>query len=160
MIPVATGSPMTPSAWELQGVRGPKAPRAQTPLSKARCSNPPEKAPPTPSRMPATGRTETGSISDLPIFCRNPNARLPRLAFGAGAVAVSVVMARSPSSPSDRRCRSGLVVVVGRDQRSDRRRGVPGERLGGQVLALGEGQGPDLGLDGRDGGDADAQLIH
>jgi hypothetical protein len=47
--------------------------------------------------MPATGRTETGSISALPIFCRNPNARLPRLALGAGAVSAVVVMTRSPS---------------------------------------------------------------
>ena len=55
----------------------------------ARCWNPPMKAPPTPSRMPATGRTETGSISDFPIFCRNPNARLKRLAFAGGAGAPS-----------------------------------------------------------------------
>ena len=47
------------------------------------------KAPPTPSRMPATGRTETGSISDFPIFCRNPNARLKRLGF-AGALEPSL----------------------------------------------------------------------
>ena len=29
---------------------------------------------PTPSRMPATGSTETGSIKALPIFCSEPNA--------------------------------------------------------------------------------------
>jgi len=29
---------------------------------------------PTPSRMPATGSTETGSMRDLPIFCSQPNA--------------------------------------------------------------------------------------
>lgn len=27
---------------------------------------------PTPSRIPATGRTETGNIRALPIFCRPP----------------------------------------------------------------------------------------
>ena len=31
---------------------------------------------PTPSRMPATGRTETGSIMHLPIFCRSEKAVL------------------------------------------------------------------------------------
>ena len=67
------------------------------PMFLARCWNPPMKAPPTPSRMPATGRTETGSISDFPIFCRNPNARLKRLAFAGAAGAVAVVMTRSPS---------------------------------------------------------------
>jgi hypothetical protein len=64
----------------------------------ARCWYPPMKAPPTPSRMPATGSTDTGSMTDLPIFCRSPKARLPMLAFrGAGAVSVAVVMTRPPS---------------------------------------------------------------
>src|SRR5215208_3418148 len=31
---------------------------------------------PTPSRIPATGRTETGSMSDLPIFCSDEKAPL------------------------------------------------------------------------------------
>ena len=31
---------------------------------------------PTPSRMPATGSTETGSIMHLPIFCRSEKAFL------------------------------------------------------------------------------------
>ncbi|MGL4604671.1 MAG: hypothetical protein ACRCU9_11050 [Iodobacter sp.] len=31
---------------------------------------------PKPSNKPATGKTETGNISDLPIFCKNANAFL------------------------------------------------------------------------------------
>ena len=29
---------------------------------------------PTPSRIPAAGRTDTGSINDFPIFCSHPKA--------------------------------------------------------------------------------------
>src|SRR6476620_120234 len=41
---------------------------------------------PTPSRMPATGRTETGSIMHLPIFWRSENAvlKLSMLVFRLG----------------------------------------------------------------------------
>jgi hypothetical protein len=34
---------------------------------------------PTPKSMPATGSTDTGSISDLPIFCSVANASLKNL---------------------------------------------------------------------------------
>src|SRR5690349_19815380 len=39
---------------------------------------------PTPSRMPATGNTETGSIMHLPIFCRREKAPLKDGISGAG----------------------------------------------------------------------------
>jgi hypothetical protein len=34
---------------------------------------------PTPNSMPATGSTDTGNISDLPIFCSVANASLKNL---------------------------------------------------------------------------------
>jgi hypothetical protein len=39
-------------------------------ISQGERSSAPAMELPTPSRMPATGKTETGSISALPIFCR------------------------------------------------------------------------------------------
>src|SRR5688572_10856619 len=43
---------------------------------------------PTPSRMPATGSTETGSIIDLPTFCRTENAFLKSAMSGLAVVGV------------------------------------------------------------------------
>ena len=42
---------------------------------------PPKLALPTPRRIPATGRTETGSIMHLPIFCRREKAFLNEIMY-------------------------------------------------------------------------------
>ena len=44
--------------------------------SETLCGRKEKFALPTPSKIPATGRTETGSIMHLPIFCRSEKAFL------------------------------------------------------------------------------------
>src|SRR6478735_1224472 len=104
------------------------------------------KAPPTPSRMPATGSTATGSMSDFPSFCRKPKKSLQIFFNGLGLTTVSATGASvvdvdirtflpravGPSS-------SGHVVVVGRHQGANRGGGILNEGTGGQLPAVREG---------------------
>src|SRR5688572_12369960 len=92
---------------------------------------------PTPRRMPATGSTETGSISDLPIFCSQPNTRRQRLISLSRA---SVVQ------PRYERAHLGAIAGI--------------ERLPGGHATMLERQGSDSRLDRRNHGHAHAQLIH
>src|SRR4051794_25218097 len=92
-------------------------------------------AEPTPSRMPAAGSTETGSISDRPIFCRMANAFFIDLAPG--------VRGRR-SSPCQR-------ADVSRRRRRQRRRG--------QRAALPGAQRAHALLDCRHHRHAHAQLL-
>src|SRR5664279_1195214 len=124
------------------------------------------KAPPTPSRMPATGRTATGSMRDFPSFCRKPKKSLQIFFNGlgafasvaaAGASAVAVVI--EGFLPRTVEWSGSVLVVVGRHEGTDRRGGVLGEGAGCQFLAVREGQRTDLRLDGGDGGPADAELV-
>src|SRR4051794_7191703 len=93
---------------------------------------------PTPSRMPATGSTETGSIMHLPIFCMNGNA------FFSKDMSVPVAFER---------LRAG-----GRDERPYVGRGIRHERRLGQPPTLVEPQRADLRLDVRYLGHADAEF--
>ncbi len=73
------------------------------------CWAPFRTAPPTPSRMPATGSTATGSISDLPSFCMKPNTLLPMLSrcgasglVGSWAVTVAIKVSFRARSNGER----------------------------------------------------------
>src|SRR6185436_14812003 len=95
---------------------------------------------PTPSRMPATGSTDTGSIMHLPIFWSSENAFLmdsmASLFPGWGCTAVGIGHERSH--------------LVGRFR---------GERPLGQLTAGIASERADLRLDRRNRRQADAQLV-
>ena len=87
---------------------------------------------PTPSRMPATGSTETGSIMHLPIFWRREKA--------------------------DWKLTCGSVFVFG-GEGADFLRRRTGERALGEVAARGEAQAADLRFHRGDRGEAHAEFV-
>src|SRR5680860_851748 len=125
-------------------------------------------APPTPSRMPATGNTATGSMSDLPSFCMKPKTLLPRLSrcgvcglVGSWAVTVAISGSfgerRGKGGSGAVRCRG---VVVERHERADLGSGVQFERGSCQVLAGDEREKTDLRLDAGNRRNAHAELVN
>src|SRR6478735_7121607 len=93
---------------------------------------------PTPSRMPATGSTETGSIMHLPIFCMSENAFLKSSMSGLAAF------------------RFGIEV---RHQRAHVGSGIGGARAFGGLLALVEAKGAELRFHSRARRQADAECM-
>src|SRR5262245_1224658 len=101
---------------------------------------------PTPSRMPATGNTATGSIMHLPIFWRSEKA-FAKLNMGIGLVVSMIRLLFAP-----------LTFGFG-GERADFVRAGAGERALGEIAAGGVAQAADLRLHRGNRGDADAELI-
>src|SRR5688572_25839138 len=87
---------------------------------------------PTPSRIPATGKTETGNIMHLPIFCRREKALL----------------------------KLSILIFRFRNQRAHFFDGGAVERALGEVATGRQVEPANLGFDGGDGGKAHTELVN
>src|SRR3982750_526021 len=117
-------TPMAKSSGRMAKIALPEA--AMT--GETLCGSHEKFALPTPSRMPATGSTETGSIMHLPIFCMNGNA------FVSNDMSGSLAVAR-------------LVGVGVRGEGAQVGGGTRRERRLGEPSAIVEPQRADLRLD-------------